>query len=383
VTGHRRVRARGFTLIEIMMVVVLSSIVIAAAVTMVLAFARVQHRGGSVNEAQMANMLAISSLQLDMNNAGYRFPSAAFGARVYNNIVPSAMPWSALANNCGGGSPVAGTDAVEFASGYDMSGPGTTSGGIDPVTSSVVVTFNPTSQTAPFQPAEAAGTGVGTVLLFANKTTACLGKVAAISATPVLRTTVTILNQDYATASAPASLALGCLKTTSRVYRLGQRTRYMICKPTGGKPAAAGLYRQVSGGDGAFGSPVLVQDNVEDLQVSGVYDNTDGGIASTGTGTSCIGAMCACDDALAPSCKLVGADLAPATIDANARVSLLRGLRVQVTSLSNTSATMDSTLAPQLKRPASYDHPAAGAPDNYLRVQQQLTTNFGNFLVMP
>lgn len=396
----RAPRRRGFTLLELMITVAITSIVIAAAVSVFVTLATQQRAAERLVEAQSSTMVALASMQMDVSNAGYRFPVPAFAVRHIEVDSATSLPsvgntTITSTNNCDTAGLVEGTDVLELAEGWPLVGPGKAMAAA--VTGGASVTFTLGNFGEPFSTTEAVGgvgaPAVGSVLVFANATGAsCLVRVTSLDRPGLTVGTGTLLDRDYQDLSSGAFYP-GCPAAEMAVYRLGQRTRYMVCKPTTPTtPNAHSLYRQTAGMTGSWGTPVRLEEGIEDLQVSMGYSNADGGIASTGATPSCVqlggpaSSFCYCDDQPSGACTLSGADIEPGltSLTGNSRVSLVRGIRVQLTGMGQRMAVVGAPNA-AYRRPASFDHAgmAAAAADNYLRVQQQFSYAFQNLQVVP
>ena len=165
-------RARGMTLIELMVAAAMASIAIAAALAVFISIGERQRRSERVFEAQSAAVLSASVLEFAISGAGYRFPSAAFAVRTIDNVTSSTAlasngPNITTTGNCGGAGLIEGTDVVELSSGFPFIGPGKVTSALVTGTSA---TFTLGGLTEPFNSAEVVGgtaaPGVGTILLF-------------------------------------------------------------------------------------------------------------------------------------------------------------------------------------------------------------------------
>ena len=215
------------------------------------------------------------------------------------------------------------------------------------------------------------GSGAGSVLLFSNSSgVSCLGLVTSITGTlsSPASITVSLLDRDFANLSVASDMIPGCPASGMNVYRLGKRTRYMVCGPPGGSPNQFALYRQTAGTNGTWNPAAMWQDGIEDLQVSGRYlDQPVNAFAAYGSGgTSCAnlgGAVrvCNCDDDPA-STTCATATMPPG------------GCHCEATGPSLTTDPIRTT---------SFDHAAMGTPDNFVRIQQGFAVSFENLQVTP
>ncbi len=396
-------RRRGFTVLELLISTAISSIIIAAAVSVFVALASQQRTAERLVEAQSSTMVAMVTMQMDVGNAGYRFPLPAFAVRHIEVDSATSLPSNGTlpitsSANCDSAGLVEGTDVLELAEGFAGLGPGKALSAA--ITSGVNVGFTLGNRGEPFSMTEATGgTGalaVGSVLAFANAAgVACLVKVTSLDSSGMTSGTGTLIDRDYAALGvSPGTFYPGCPAADMDVYRLGGRTRYMICKPTSASTNMYSLYRQTSTIVGAWNPPVKLQEGIEDLQVSLGYSNADGGIAATGSSPTCVqgaasGSYCYCDDKVAGACSLTTADVEPGltSITPGSRISLVRGIRVQLTGMGQrTALALNGGLVnTDYRRPDSFDHAgmATSAADSYLRVQQQFSFAFQNLQVVP
>jgi prepilin-type N-terminal cleavage/methylation domain-containing protein len=393
-------RRRGMTLLELMIAAAMASIVVAAAVSTSIVIATRQRRSETVVEAVTASVLGSSVMEFTLANAGYRWPSAAYGVRVLNNVtsttsLSSGSNFITTTAFCNGSTVglVPGSDVVEIAMGLAAIGPGRIQG--NPVlagTTATVNVFTSLNYSPPFLPGDWVGSaGVGSVLLFAGSDgLACAGRVTAMDLASGSQVTVDMLDRLLNPLTATGYTA-NCPAAGMSIFRLGRRVRYMVCGATGATPAERGLYQQEAGVNGVWTTPRLVQDGVEDLQISGRYLNPGGRMASTGSGTSCTGlggaTLCSCDDAATSSCTLTTADLEPltsietrTTATSISRIALLRGMTVELASVS---ARQRGGTTPDSYREASLDHAKAANPDDFDRHRQRFNVFLDNLGLSP
>lgn len=407
-----RVNRRGMTLIELMVTAVVASVVVSAAVAVLVSMSQQTRASERRLEAVNSAMLATAIIQSDLTNAGYRFPSAAFGMRHYNNVdaatVLSGPAPISTGGNCSGPGIglVPGTDVVEVAQGFEVVGPGRAEGLILGAWPEFEIALNTLG--LPFETAEFGGAGVGSIVLLAGPDQrACYGRVLQMDSTrPSIR--IELIDRNLARVTNPVAFPATCPipggMGGTRVYRLQRFVRYMVCGPVG-QPNLFALYRQESDRNGNFGVPAIIQEGVEDLQVSVGYSDPNSLISATGSGASCVGTggsrICYCDDVVgAKSCTIPPTDQEPAlgtslTIDTvsdpalGVMVSRARGGRIIVTGIGQRPAhdmsTGTATMSDELRRPAALDHPAmpVASKDGFLRTQQLSAFYLHNFEVMP
>ena len=398
----RTPRPRGFTLIELLVTMAISSVILAAAVSVFITMATQQRTAERLVEAQSSTLVALTTMQMDVGNAGYRFPVSAFAVRHIEVDSATSLPSVGTTTittsaNCDTGGLVEGTDVLELAEGYPFVGPGKASAAS--VTGGSDVSFTLGNFSEPFATSEATGgtsaSGVDSVLAFTNAAgSACLVRVTSLQRTGVTDGLGKLIDRDHATTS--STFYPGCPAMNMDVYRLGARVRYMICKPSAGAtPNQYSLYRQTAGTTGLWGvAPTKLQEGIEDLQVSVGYSNASGAIASTGTSPTCIqgstsaSSFCFCDDKPSGACSLTTADVEPGltSITGTSRVSLVKAIRIQLTGMGQRLAVAPGGAASTAyRRPDSFDHAGmtTSAVDSYLRVQQQFSFAFQNLQVVP
>lgn len=392
----------GFTLLELLVSSAMASVIVAAAVSVFVTLAAQQRTAERLVEAQSSTFVAVAAMQMDVGNAGYRLPLPAFAVRHLEVDSATSLPSVGSttitpSGNCGtlAGGLVEGTDVLELAEGYALMGPGRAEAAA--VTGGASVSFTLGGIGEPFSHTEATGgaaaPAVNSILVFANATGAsCLVRVATLDTPGLTSGTGTLVDRDYQALSSSAFYP-GCPAAGMQVYRLGARYRYMVCKPTAtAAPREYTLYRQVAGLTGFWQAPDRLQEGVEDLQVSLAYANLDGGIEAAGTASTCVTgpsgtSFCYCDDKVSGACTLGTSDVEPGltAITGTSLVSLVRGIRIQLTGMGQRTAVAPGATNEVYRRPDSFDHAGmvASAADNYSRVQQQFSFVFHNLQVVP
>jgi Tfp pilus assembly protein PilW len=364
------------TLIELMVSLAIVSVLITTATALVTTLSQLKRDGERVVEVRGNSSTAMSLIQFDALNAGYRFASPPFVTRIIPNVSGSEAELSAFSTaisataGCGPGGVAAGTDVIEFREGIASGEPapissgsctgatctatisGVTRPGIDPATNDIVLMSD--GQTA----------------------NVCMGKVTLVAGPTY---TVQLLAQDFSNAS--ATTYVGCMATvnggaTGRLMRLGRRVRYMICAPPSTQPdLRPGLYQQVSVNNGVLSAPALVQEGVEDLQASWFVGDPLGEITAGGVcAGSGAGRVCQCDSIAGSPCSpFVSAPTATGTLDSAAAAAFtsrgayqIRGIGIGLTSISTRSRSPRSwaagttntnrTALDQFVRPALFDH---------------------------
>lgn len=375
---------RGVTLIELMVSIAVASVVILAAAQAVIVVTQAKRTNQRRLEvAEQANT-ALALIGFDAQNAGFRFASPVFSVRVLNDVQGNEAefaPVTATAN-CGepGWGLSKGTDTVEFRYGLEdlvpsAGSPTTCVGGVcDVVLGGGSGVLNPFRFVSPAE-------GANALVLLAGTDAACLGRVSSAVSSPGIE--VHMVGLDL-TATDETHYP-GCADGTFTVMRAARRVRYMICEPpTGALQERPGLFRQEAIDDGDFGTPELVQEGVEDLQIALHYDNADGALAGPG----CVGTSCICNR-LANDCPDL--DLDTDTVDASTGATAqqrmpfrLRGLDVGVTAVSmRTQAPgVDTGALGGFTRPALFDHPAGTAESGNLRHSRESTASLINLVMV-
>lgn len=367
-SDHRRLR--GVTLIELMISIGLLSILLMAVTSVVVAMSRQRREASNQVEIRLNARVALSLMQFDAANAGFRFGAAPFAVRVLQNVT-SAHPELADATNCGGRAGwvvMEDTDVIEFREGQDGLAVGRVpmgSCGPPPLVSC----FNGGGSWNPF----ANGLdGIDTIVFFSSTTNAC----AARLTTAVSGGNFQPLTQSLrANAGAMTYPAGQCPAPEMSITALRQVTRYMVCRPPAFDPTQRpALFRQRWGPTyplaGSQIDFVAVQEGVEDLQVATILSlaQTPGMV----TGATCTGAglaaTCTCDitpgDCPEYEPDPTAAGMLDGTSNNPARRTafLAKYFRVGITTISTRARGYSDQAT--LTRPALYDH-AAGALDQY------------------
>ncbi len=399
---------RGLTLIELMVTVAIMSLLLVAALTVFVAMTETQRLNERIGEASANKLMGSAMIQFDVQNAGYRLPVPAFAIRYYNNAdgALSLLPGPiTTGDNCPGpGSGIVpGTDVLEVAQGIVPFGPGAVEAAVPAAGTTFDVRLKVSAGgTPPFRSEEFAdASAIGTLLVFArgprpppampDDGAFCLAQVTATGFPGATGTNFNVQLVNRNLANVPnAAFYPSCPDAEMRVYRVGERVRYMVCGAAGATPPQLGLYRQL--GNGAnWGNPTLIQTGIEDLQVSGRFLNRGGMVLGTGAPTDCIGSgngmMCYCDDEpTGTTCTVPAAqqDAALAALTPNSMVALIRGIRVRLTATGDRGASSNPA-ARTFVRPAAFDRPAMlpANADNFVRVVDTLSFAGSNLLVVP
>lgn len=358
---------RGVTLIELMVSVAIISVILTAVTSVVVSISRQRRDTSSMVDVRTNGRLALSMMQFDASNAGFRFGAPPFAVRVLQNVT-GAEPELVSAANCGGQpgwTVLPGTDVIEFREGLvNTFAPGrvplTTMG----CASGLCAGMNFGAFPNPFQnPTD----GANNIVFFSNATASCAGRLLSnITSTP----NVQLLKQDLRV-SAPGGTYVSagpgaCPVGDMAVTALGRATRYVVCQPPVNSPLLRpGLFRQTFDGTMAQTAYVQVQEAVEDLQVVTILDNRSGDV----TGTGCTGAgltqTCACGLTAGNCTGYVPDPTASGVLNSAGAVAertafSQRAYRVAVTTISPRARGYSDQMT--IVRPALFDHPA-GAID--------------------
>src|SRR5258708_5337830 len=107
-------QTRGMTLLEVMTAAAIMSIAMTVATAIFVTLIQQRRQAERFLEVQAAGTAVVAQTQLDLNNAGYRFPAPAFGAHVYNNVSAlssgGAAPTVINSAGCGIGGLAPGAD---------------------------------------------------------------------------------------------------------------------------------------------------------------------------------------------------------------------------------------------------------------------------------
>jgi prepilin-type N-terminal cleavage/methylation domain-containing protein len=395
-------RQRGFTLLELLIVVVVFSIIVTASVsilTVILGQRRTLEQTMSVYDSVG---ISTSLVEFDAVNAGWRFPAAAFAVRVVNNVTASTAVYAdglgttsttqiTTAGNCAFSNwgLVPGSDILELAEGYAPEAPG-----VVQFVSIATPSFVLKGATNPLTSV----TGSAVLLFSDSAGNACMGKTTA-AAVVGGNVTFSYLAPDFSAETSPATryvskAGLRCPQKDMNVYRLGKRTRYLLCKDLSGVTVNPALFRQVSDGSGSFAASTFqqIQGSIADLQVAPrVFEN---GSTNLGPASACtvVGTSQYCYCNLSTGCtgsdgnsQGISFNSASATItNAASHLQWVRGLMIGVTAASPrvTATGQDARLA-QYLRPALLDHVAAtGTGTGYSYVSTRHTVALKNIVLV-
>jgi prepilin-type N-terminal cleavage/methylation domain-containing protein len=367
---------RGVTLIELLVSVAVLSIVLTAVMSVVVAIARQRRESTNMVEVRANARVALSMMQFDASNAGFRFGAAPFAVRVLQNVTGGETELADTVD-CGGRAGwvvMPGTDVIEFREGRNGVSVGKVPQG-NCGTPPLLSCFNGGGLPNPF---DSQLDGTSNVVFFSSSVTACAAR---------LNTTVgggnfTLLTQSLRSNATPGVTYLSvlgpgqCPAPDMTITALGQVTRYLVCRPPvfdqNTRPA---LFRQRWGPTyplaGSQIDFVSVQDSVEDLQVATMLGlSTNPGMV---TGATCQGTglseNCWCGLLVAGDCSqyvpdptAVSGTLNGASTLASERSAFLaRSFRVSVTTLSSTTRGFgDQAL---FVRPAVYNRPVGLVTD--------------------
>jgi len=381
---------RGLTLIELMITVAISSVVMLAAVQVVMMVSQSRRENERRLEVKSNAMSALALIDFEARSAGYRFSSPVFATRWLNNVAGTEPELTAAGNqisttaNCGsadwGIAP--GSDTIEFRLGSELVVPGSAS-------PSPVAPSTPTALliAATLNPFDAAGQGAGELLLWTTGTASCLGR-GGTGGVVGSSIPVQLVNQALTATTLSAFPGCAAPSTSYSLMRATRRVRFLICQPPASQPdARPGLFQQVAVGSAAFGVPQLVQEGVEDLQLAPVLDNAG---PNPVTGTGCTAGRCVCNNSPGTTSTCAEYNVNASIVDGSAanasRVApfRLRAYDVAVTGISMRSRVGrgSNAVLERFVRPALFDHAAGTALSGDLRTVERRVMALINLGVM-
>lgn len=367
------------TLLEVMTAAAVAAIAMTVSASVFTSLIRMRRESARLVEVQSAGAVAMTELQSQLVNAGYRFPAPAFAVNIRNNVttLPPGGPGTSdvitATTGCGTGGLAAGSDSIELVTGRTDLYPGKVAAvdtlpSMSPTTDHNVVLES-------FMPFFTTENGAG-VVMFADATgDSCMGRVysgPAGSSPPNIN--VTMIDRDWNDVTSAATTYPNCPRAGMTVYRFAQRQRYFVCNEPNAADGGIGgtsLYRQ-----DALADPVgftyenqprqKIQDGIEDLQVAArVYARIP-----AMSGQDCTPAVgggegfCFCDFSSSSACQL-GADPNAPRVNKSAWVSWVSGLRV---SLDTIGARPMVSEAQDAGRPTVMDHTASNTYDGFRRL---------------
>jgi prepilin-type N-terminal cleavage/methylation domain-containing protein len=290
---------KGFTLIELLVASAVGGIILVAAVASFDLQRQFSRNTEKLLGAEASASLALTMMQRDLENSGYRFhggPGDAGGytwavvVRPYDSLGTNILQ---LKNDPAGATVIlpsdagiAGffnqTDAFEVLIGSSANDPnriGSQVQGVLGTGSILSVTISPD----PFNAGEiaAAGTADGPLVMFWTPGRHCIGRVTSYNTSSVNFATVTVstLDQDLANAATP--WATFCPMPQMRAEIMAIRRRYLVYQNTAsvGQPSQFGLYVQTNNCDpftydagqacsATLGQPRMVSAGVDDMQIA-------------------------------------------------------------------------------------------------------------------
>ena len=316
-SAHPMTRSpRGFTLIELLVASAVGGLILAAALAAFDLQRQFSRNTEQLLGAESSAGLALTMMQRDLENAGYRFhggPGDAGGytwaavVRPYDNLAPiSGGGITQLKNDPAGATTIlptngvtAGffrtTDAFEVLIGSSANDPNRLGSQVQSVLgggSTLTVGVTPD----PFNAGEvaAAATADGPLIMFWTPGRHCLGRVTSyVSSGPGLaQVTVSTVDQDLANSGGTAWTTF-CPLPQMRAELMSVRRRYLVYQnaPVLGQPAQFGLYVQTNNCDpfvydagqscsATLGQPRMVSAGVDDMQIAW---HVPAGLADGGT----------------------------------------------------------------------------------------------------
>ncbi len=361
-----------------MVSVAIISVILTAVTSVVVSVSRQRRDTSNQVDVRTNGRLALSMMQFDAANAGFRFGAPPFAVRVLQNVTGSEaelinppLP-SASAVPCGGlpgWTVMPGTDVIEFREGLGGTlSPGKAPTGLAGCATGLCANVSVNFGSAP-NPFPDLNDGQNNIVFFSNATASCAGRLQERIGFPG-GPPVQLLKQDLrnpATNTTYVTTGPGaCPVADMSVTALARATRYLVCTPPANSPLLRpGLFRQTFNGTMAQTEYVQVQQAVEDLQVVTILNNRGGVV--TGTGCTGAGQTCACnltasncggfDPDPTASGTLNNNDIAPV---AQRSAFLQRAYRVAVTTISPRARGFSDQMT--FVRPALFDH-AVGTID--------------------
>ncbi len=300
-SAHRRLSSstRGFTLIELLIASAVGGVILFAALAAFDLQRQFSRNTEQLLGAEASASLALTMMQRDLENAGYRFhggPSILGGytwavvVRPYDNLGANILQ---LKNDPAGATtllPVGPnnpgfvplTDAFEVLSGSISNLPNRLGAQVQSTIGAgnlITVTVSPD----PFNPAEiaAASTADGPLMMFWAPGAHCMGRVTSYVSLSANAAKVTVNAVDQDLANAATAWTAGCPSATMRAELMGVRRRYVVYQTIAGAsgPSQIGLFVQTNNCDpftydagascsATLGIPRMVSNGVTDMQIA-------------------------------------------------------------------------------------------------------------------
>ena len=304
-------RKRGFTLIEILVVSAIAAVLVVAAAGLLVTMSTQRSANRKRLDRLTQSFTAMTLLERNMLNAGYHFPSARFGIRIYDDVTTGATTYGGLAvgGGCGGeGCIPEHTDVLELVEGVIPQ-----PGAFDLMTDGGGYQARPRAPGGPLYPADA-GTGEFLVLFGGPDGGNCAGRANIVPSPsgPYGILNVMMVNRSlaaqatsYYSATNGTTHAFDCpLQADMSVSVAASRALYLVLVADGG---TRGLYRKeinvlstatTASGDGGL---TLLARGIDNFQVMPI-------IRQVGTSftTGCSNGLCECNTGL--SCSITAAD---------------------------------------------------------------------------
>ncbi|MGO8969187.1 MAG: PilW family protein [Myxococcaceae bacterium] len=291
--------ARGFTLIELLVASAVGGVILFAALAAFDLQRQFSRNTEQLLGAESSANLALTMMQRDLENAGYRFhggPSDA-GGYTWAAVV---RPFDSLGTNIlqlkndpngvtvvlpvGPNNPgfVPQTDAFEVLSGSISNAPNRLGSQVIGLAGSGnIITVNISPD--PFNAGEvtAASSPDGPLIMFWTPGLHCLGRVTSYTSTSLNVAKVTVNTVDQDLANSNVSWGPGCPLPQQRAELMGVRRRYLVYQTVAvaGAPAQVGLYLQTNNCDpfsydagtscsATLGQPRMVSNGITDMQIA-------------------------------------------------------------------------------------------------------------------
>jgi prepilin-type N-terminal cleavage/methylation domain-containing protein len=369
-------RPRGLTLIELMVTAAIASVILAAAVAAAVALIQFNQNQGRRTQTEVNVMLAMSTIERRMSNAGLGYPNSRFAFRLHNNVPVGTVP-----NYDGSTTPVvvlngptagivAGTDVVEFSmSDSGLRRPGGLPGGKAGAVQDFTIAFTSRDPFLTTVPTTTVADPINQLVLFHNPDTlrGCQARVRAYGASTSVD--FTEVNDSL------TPVATNCPNAAQfEAFALERRVRFIIYQQANG--VDLGLYQQTAGPTGVFGAAVEpVELGIINLQAAPVLGRDP--LAATYTFEGCTvnaTTQCVCNAGTRPPPGLAAA---PCVVGDTAAVepetAFIRRVVIELTGRAERARRLEEGRAVP-----SFDGPVAGAPDGFNRVQVQTSIVLAN-----
>lgn len=341
------------TLIELMVVSAISSILMLAAVALLVSMQRTRANSRRRLEKMDQTFTASATLERSLLNTGYHFPSARYGFRVFNNVASGTVQGQQVGGACDT-CVVPNTDMFEIVEG--SAGPfGRVSGGSIDAGLVLVPPGGPLGGGTP---------GVQLFMFSDGREESCLA-LGTVSSDGLALESLEYVDRETL-APQPGNYFPGsghrnynCPRPEMFVSVATRRQRFFVSESDAGTRALKVFNLAPTGVFPDAGSASILVNGVDNLQVIPLVDRADGGFA-----TGCNGETCLCN-LTGASCVISNTEFLTTERVVGAKIRLsVRSARVDRVPVSATPQLADETL------------PA----DDTRRMTQEQTFSFRNFV---